>query len=113
LLAHFLPQEVERFLAEPLERFTDRTVTDPSVVRERIHQAQIDGFAWTRDEYAEGITSVAAAVADDEGEVVGAIHVHGPSYRFPPSGTESVIASRVLATAARVTASLRLAATAG
>jgi DNA-binding IclR family transcriptional regulator len=115
LLAHFLPLEIERFLAEPLERFTERTVTDPTTVRERIRQAQVDGFAWTRDEYAEGITSVAAAVADDDGEVVGAIHVHGPSYRFPPpaAGADAALASRVVATAARVTASLRQTSTGG
>jgi DNA-binding IclR family transcriptional regulator len=107
LLAHFLPFEVERFLAEPLERFTSHAVTDPGAVRDRIRQAQIDGFAWTRDEYAEGITSVAAAVADEEGEVVAAIHVHGPSYRFPAAGTEAALGVRVVATAARITASVR------
>ncbi len=109
LLAHFLPVEVDAFLARPLERFTARTVVRPAAIRERIRQVQIDGYAWTRDEYAEGITSVAAAIADDEGEVVAAVHVHGPSYRFPGAGAgaETALAARVIGTAARVTASLR------
>ena len=49
-------------------------------------RVQLDGYAWARDEFADGITSVAAAVADADGEVVAAIHVHGPSYRFPALG---------------------------
>jgi DNA-binding IclR family transcriptional regulator len=107
LLAHFPPAEIDRFLEGPLERFTSRTVTDPGAVRERIRRAQRDGHAWTRDEYAEGITSVAAAIANEEGEVVAAVHVHGPSYRFPEPGSEAAVAERVVLAAARVAANLR------
>jgi DNA-binding IclR family transcriptional regulator len=83
ILAHMHPSDVELFLAGPLERFTPSTVTDPGLIRERIRRARLDGYAWTQDEVADGITSVAAALADEGGEVIGAIHVHGPSYRFP------------------------------
>ncbi len=107
MLAHMAPVEVERLLTEPLEAFTSRTVTDPAALRERIRRAQVDGFAWTREEFAEGITSVAAAVAGEGGEVVAAIHVHGPSYRFPAPGLEAAIASDVVATAARISVRLR------
>ena len=40
-------------------------------------------------------------------EVVAALHVHGPSYRVPTPGTEREIAELVVATAARIAASLR------
>ncbi len=110
ILAHCRNAEVERFLAQPLERFTALTVTDPAVLRERIRRARVDGFAWTRDEFAEGISSIAAAIAGPDGEAIGAIHVHGPSYRFPaaddPGGGQAV-ADAVVAAAARITASLR------
>jgi len=107
LLAHFLPAELDQFLAQPLQRFTSVTVVDPERIRVRIRRAQVDGFAWTRDEYADGISSVAAAIADEDGEVIGAIHVHGPSYRFPAAGQEESIAHRVVATAARITERVR------
>jgi len=109
-LAHRRPDEVERFLALPLERMTPATIVDPARIRERIARARLDGYAWTRDEVAEGITSVSAAVADDSGEVVAAIHVHGPSYRFPDpddAGAPARIAGLVVAAAARVSASVR------
>ena len=110
LLAHLPPAELARFLAQPHERFTQLTAADPEVIRERVSRARVEGFAWTRDEYADGITSVAAAIAGESGEVVAAVHLHGPSYRFPGSGSEPAIAGTVVATAARITARIRQAA---
>jgi DNA-binding IclR family transcriptional regulator len=60
-----------------------------------------------REEFAEGLSSVAAAVTGPSGAVVGAVHVHGPSYRFPPAGAESDIARAVVESADRVSARLR------
>jgi DNA-binding IclR family transcriptional regulator len=109
ILAGMHPATVERLLAGLLERFTPATVTDPALIRERVRRARLDGFAWTRDEIAEGITSVAAAVAGERGEVIAALHVHGPSYRFPgdEAGAGGRVAAEVVAAAARVSASLR------
>jgi DNA-binding IclR family transcriptional regulator len=109
-LAHRRPEEVERVLASPLERLAPETDVDPAHLRERIVRARADGYAWTRDEAAEGISSVAAAVADATGEVVAAVHVHGPTYRFPdperPSSAANVQAV-LLAAAASISATLR------
>jgi DNA-binding IclR family transcriptional regulator len=112
-LAHLPPAEVDRFLAEPLERFTAATVTDPDRIRERLRRARLDGVAWTCDEIAEGISSAAAAVADEKGDVIGALHVHGPSYRFPGAdgdagpGERERIEALVVTAAGRVSRSLR------
>ena len=55
---------------------------------ERLRAIRRDGHAWVREEFDEGISSVAAPIADGYGEVVAAVHVHGPSYRFPAAGHE-------------------------
>lgn len=110
ILAARRPDAVERYLSGTLERFTPLTVTDPVRIRERVARARVDGYAWTCDEVAEGISSVAAAIADESGEVVGAVHVHGPSYRFPDpedASARSSVQHWVVATAAAVSASLR------
>lgn len=106
-LAHLRPAEVERFLAGPLEQVTDRTVTEPAALRERLRAVQLVGVAWTRDEFAEGIASVAAPIMDEDGDIVAAIHVHGPSYRFPHPGAEVEIAAEVISAAARISAAIR------
>lgn len=102
ILASRPPAEIARYLAGPLERFTPRTLVDPDALRERLVDAARDGVAWGREEYAEGIVSVAAPVADARGELVAALHVHGPAYRFPVPGREEAIAAEVVAAAARV-----------
>jgi len=106
-LAHLHPAELERFLAGGLERFTPRTTIDPAALRERLLQVQIDGFAWTRDEYAEGISSVAAPVPAEDGEVLAAVHVHGPTYRFPARGRGPDLAHAVVDCARRIGTRLR------
>jgi DNA-binding IclR family transcriptional regulator len=88
VLANLSGAALEAFLTEPLERFTPQTVTDVEGLRERLPRVRREGVAWAREEYAEGITSVAAPIADADGEVVAAVHVHGPSYRFPGPGAE-------------------------
>ena len=79
-------------------------VDDENAVAESIDRAWA---AWSREEFAEGLNSVAAPIADASGEVVAAVHVHGPSYRFPRPGTEDEIAAPVVATAARICGRLR------
>lgn len=101
------PVEIERYLGRPLERFTDRTMTDPDELRARLRKAQLEGYAWTAGEYTEDISSVAAAIADASGEAVAAIHVHGPSYRFPVSGQEAELGREISSTATRIARSLR------
>ena len=106
-LAQLAAPVLARYLAEPLEAFTGRTLTDASALLERLRDIRRDGHAWVRDEYAVGISSVAAPIADARAEVVAAVHVHGPSYRFPTAGDEERISSAVRTAAARIGARLR------
>lgn len=106
-LAHLPAPAIARFLSYPLERFTSRTLTDAGSLLERLREVRREGHAWVRDEFADGITSVAAPVAGRDGEVVAAVHVHGPTYRFPASGQEAAIATSVRGAAAQVGARLR------
>ena len=59
------------------------------------------------EEFDEGIASVAAPIADGSGEVIAAVHLHGPSYRFPSAGTAEAVAEAVVGSAARIARSLR------
>jgi DNA-binding IclR family transcriptional regulator len=107
LLAFRMPAAVAHYLSRPLESFTPRTLTDPAAVRERLHDVRRAGYAWAIEEFDEGISSVAAPIADASGEVVAALHVHGPSYRFPSPGREAELAAMVVAAAARIADGLR------
>jgi IclR family acetate operon transcriptional repressor len=106
-LASLDPELVDRYLREPLEALTPSTLTEPAALRARIREVRADGYSWVKEEFAQGISSVAAPIGDASGEVIAAIHVHGPSYRFPATGTESEIGRTVAASANRLSARLR------
>lgn len=97
LLADRGEDAVEAYLARPLAQRTQRTVTDPGALRDRLAAVRAAGLAWGREEYAEGINSVAAPVRDRHGKAVAAVHVHGPAYRFPADGGEGAAEAVVAA----------------
>jgi len=107
MLAFRMPVAVNHYLARPLEGFTPRTLIDPEDVRARLHAIRRVGYAWAIEEFDEGISSVAAPIADATGEVVAALHLHGPSYRFPPADRGAELAQLVVTGAARIAAGLR------
>ncbi|MEA2630292.1 MAG: hypothetical protein QOE66_511 [Chloroflexota bacterium] len=107
LLAFAAPTFVQRYLGRPMERFTERSLVTAETLLERMRAIRRDGYTWALEEFDEGISSVAAPVADASGEVVAAIHLHGPSYRFPAVGEERDLAEEVVAAAARISGNLR------
>ncbi len=107
LLAFRTPGAVDRYLGGELERFTPRTLTEPDEVREPLREVRRQGYAWALEEFDPGISSVAAPIADASGEVIAAVHVHGPSYRFPPGERMPELADLVVTGAARIAAGLR------
>ncbi len=100
VLADRTDAAVRAYAREGLERFTDRTVTRAAELRRRVAAARADGHAWTVEEYSVGITSVAAPIRDGDGALVGALHVHGPSYRLQPG--DRAVTRALVATAARI-----------
>jgi IclR family acetate operon transcriptional repressor len=107
LLAWTPAAMLDAFLQRTLERFTPRTMTEPAAVRARLADVRREGYAWVHEEFAEGLNSVAAPIADRTGLTIAAVHVHGPSYRFPGAKDEAEIAATVVDTAGRISARLR------
>lgn len=96
MLAHLPEPRREQYLAGPIERFTDATVTDPEALRRRLGQIRSSGSAWCTADYVEGLTAVAAPILDEAGRPIGALHVHGPTFRFPQDGKGEKIAALVV-----------------
>lgn len=102
MLATWPPERLERFLERPLEAFTDNTLIDPESLRKRLVDVRRDGFAWGFEEFTEGLNSVAAPVFDVRGRLVGALHVHGPAYRFPSDERIESLGHQLIDTAKRL-----------
>jgi DNA-binding IclR family transcriptional regulator len=106
LLAEWPDDAIDAYLRGGLVALTPRTLTDPARLRRRLAEVRRARCAWGLEEFAEGIDSVAAPLRDARGKAIAAIHVHGPSYRFPAVGAEGEIAERVVAAAAAASAQL-------
>lgn len=102
LLAYASREVQELYLAEPLDAWTDNSVTDPVLLRQRFDDVRRAGFAWVFEEMSEGLNSVAAPVFNPAGTVIAAVSAHGPSYRFPVAGSSAAIAAYVVAAAGRI-----------
>lgn len=108
IMAQWPPEAVDRFLDRPLESTSPRSVVDPGQIRSRLELIKEQGHAWVFEEFVEGISSVAAAVVNQDNHVVAAVHVHGPAYRFPATGEEETIARLVMEAAARLSKALTI-----
>jgi DNA-binding IclR family transcriptional regulator len=106
VMAHWPTEQIEAYLARPLESYTEATVTDPGKISYRLEQIRCDGFLWTSNEYALGVTSVASPVFDRSNRVVAALHAFGPSYRFPQTSEVDAISSELCARASQISAVL-------
>jgi DNA-binding IclR family transcriptional regulator len=85
VLAQWPAEAVAGFLERELETPTKASIADPALVRRRLDRVREAGVAWTMEELEAGINAVAAPIVTGMGDVIGAVHLHGPAYRFPGS----------------------------
>ncbi|KZM49676.1 IclR family transcriptional regulator [Labrenzia sp. OB1] len=82
LLAGMRSAELDRYLMQPREKMTDKTMTDEEELRERIRLVQRRGFAVEDEECEEGTRCLAAPIYQNDGRVLGAVGVAGPRLRM-------------------------------
>ena len=102
LLAHLPDDELDRYLAEPLERLNERTPTDPFLLRERLEEIRDAGVFWSFEELEEGLSSIAVPFRGPSGEYEAALYIEGPSFRFPADGDETRVEKLVVEAAAQL-----------
>lgn len=88
VLAQWPTDAVDAFLERELEVPTAASMTAPEAIRNRLDVIRDAGVAWTNEEFEVGINAVAAPIVTGMGDVVGAVHMHGPAYRFPGADTK-------------------------
>ncbi len=65
---------------------TPRTIVDPDKFREHLRAVVSEGFALDREETETGVVCAAAPVFDAAGQVVAALSVTAPAFRFDEHG---------------------------
>ncbi|MEM7343640.1 MAG: IclR family transcriptional regulator [Chloroflexota bacterium] len=107
LFLAFLPdEELTAYLTPPLEALTDKTVTNPAAIRHYVAEIRQDGCAWTNEQTEEGLIGVAAPIYQGVGQLVAAVSLGGPAFRFPPKGKDQAMAQQVIKTAQKISQKL-------
>jgi len=101
VLASWSNDRIDEYLGRRLLLLTQANVADPV-----IDTIRLSGLLWTRDEGSGGTSTVSSAVRNSTGTVIGSIQVWGPSYRFPQTGTDLVVARQVVDVSKRVSSML-------
>ena len=105
-LAERTAAALDRYLAQPLTPYTSQTLCDPAALRQVLNQVRAQGYAWVFEEFEEGLTALAVPVRDATGQVVAAVNVFGPSFRFPAKDQQATITRQTVITAQQIAARL-------
>lgn len=82
LLAGLSDEQLSKLLKDPLERFTNETITDVATLKKEIERIRAQGYALDLGERDEGVRCVAAPIRNHEGKVIAAISISGPATRL-------------------------------
>lgn len=86
LLAHLAEDDLERYLkTEEMQKFTDKTICSPGLLKKELEKVRASGFAVCCDEASEGISAIAVPVFNNTGEVIASLGQSFPTY-FLESG---------------------------
>ncbi|MDK8846117.1 IclR family transcriptional regulator C-terminal domain-containing protein [Corynebacterium sp. MSK297] len=76
LLAHLPRTQLDAYLRDtPLTAITERTITDPALLRKELKTIREEGWCIVNQELDVGLRSMAAPIYDAHGTVIGAVNI--------------------------------------
>jgi DNA-binding IclR family transcriptional regulator len=84
LLASYDEARLERFLREPLVRFTPSTITIAEALRSELERIRELRYSYVIDELEEGLSAVGTGIRGQTDELLAVLAVAGPTQRLDP-----------------------------
>lgn len=81
-IAHLPETELDEFIGQGLERFTDTTVTDPDTLKAELAEIRTRGYSINHGRNRPDICAIGSAILDSTGRPVGAVCITMPAFRF-------------------------------
>jgi IclR family KDG regulon transcriptional repressor len=107
LLSQLTQDRLDQLIKDKgLPKRTDKTITDPARLKEHLFSVRNQGYAVDDEENERGIRCVAAPVRDEEGRVIAAISVSGPTIRLTKKTIQDTFRYEVVATALKISQQL-------
>jgi IclR family acetate operon transcriptional repressor len=106
-LLGFLPEAASAHLLSRLhlQRLTEKTITDPAKLRAELERVRRQGYAVDDEETELGGRCVAAPIYNQDGKVMAAVSIMGPTHRVN-RGSIPRLAQMVMATAGEISRAL-------
>ena len=82
MLAYAPKEEQEAYAAQPMESFTSTTITTREQLLQELEEVRRQGYSVDRMEHEFGICCVGVPVFGNDGRVIAAVSISGPSLRF-------------------------------
>jgi len=108
IMAYAATDLLDRIYKRGFTAYTKGTICDPKVMEHILELVRERGFAYSEEEYEEGINAVASPILDSKMQPLAAIAVAGPAYRLPVKRLLE-IGPTVAEAARRITADYKLA----
>ena len=89
LLSYAGEDEIERYLAGPLESFTPNTLTDPKLLRKQFAEIRAQGYATCWQERELGLCSMAVPLRDHTGAAIASLTLAGPAGRLTEDSVDA------------------------
>lgn len=82
ILAYLPGERIKQILAGGMTRYTNCTEVTPESLLKCLHSIREQGFAFSEQEYEEGINAIGAPILDLDGLPLASVAIAGPAYRL-------------------------------
>ncbi|WP_338452220.1 IclR family transcriptional regulator [Niallia oryzisoli] len=90
---------VDTIIENGLKKYTKNTITDPDKLRAHLQEIREKGFAYSIEEFSEGVVTIAAPIYNYTGKVVSSLSIVGPKQRINqlkvPSFAKQIISASI------------------
>lgn len=88
-LSHFTRTQLNAYLTTFLTPHNQFSIKKPEKLRQVIAKARTQGYDWTENEFEEGLVAISAPVLDQNKDIIAAVYLCGPTFRFIQNGNRS------------------------
>lgn len=93
ILAHLPTDQQATLLSGPLDRLSDRSITDADTLRAKLADIRARGWEVTEDEVELGLSAIAVPLINATGEVIAAISIGGLTPRIVGPRQDDLVAA--------------------
>jgi DNA-binding IclR family transcriptional regulator len=102
-LAQFSQQELETLVQEKgLEKRTENTITNTEKLKHHLKAIYRQGYAVDDEENEKGIRCVGAPIFNQQGQVIAAVSISGPTVRISKKIVQETLKNEVMKTASDI-----------